>query len=175
MAVFEVVVQTESASQFFTNVYHVNDVDLDTAITTAGQIAAIQAQGLTDYCTITAYRVSTPALRDGVFATIPVSIPGSRASSGERMPLFNRFLVSFQAGHTYLNRKFLAGMVEGDQAGGQVLGTVRTSIFGLYVQPLLALGVLCNPNGVIYTAGSVGDQVAMRQLRRKKKRSSPVI
>jgi hypothetical protein len=169
------VIQQTWFNDFITNVYHVNELTIADAVGVGHQVALQHQKAITAWSRINAMRVSSPAPDDGVFATIPLNLVGTRPGTGEAMPPFNRIMVSFQVAYTYKCRKFITAMVEGDSSSGEVVASVLTDLQTNYINPLLALGSLCNPDGVLFTGGAAEKSVAMRQLRRKKKRVTPVI
>lgn len=175
MAVYNVLVQVLVGTTYISNRYLVNCTTFTEAIAAGDQIAPIHAAGLPETFRVTAVRVSTPAQHDGIFSTKSLNIQGGRGQAGQNLPYFNRFLVSFDPGITYKNRKFYPGVTEGDQIDSGVMPATITSINQLYVDPLLELGVLCNKFGVIYTQGTVEPLVCMRQLRRHKRKKKPII
>lgn len=175
MPVFKVDIQVLQGTTYLTNVYHVNVADIAAADASMDDIAAIHAAGLPNVFSVVSGRVSSPAPDDGVFFTRPYNIVGSRPFTENLLPLWNRFNVTFSVGPTYLCRKFYPGVTEGDQLDGIVLTATQAAIKTLYMDPLLVLGVCCNPDGLIFSSGAVKPTVAMRQLRRRKKRTTPVI
>lgn len=175
MPVYQIDIQKAGIGQYLTNMYHVQTADFTAASAAAIQIALIEAAALPTFWKVTAARVSTPAPNDGQFITYPLNYDGSRSSSGDAMPLFNRFLIAFSAGNTYQCRKFFPGICEGEQTSGFVTEAARDQMQTLYITPLLALGVVSNPHGVLLISGVCKNIVAMRQLRRRKKRKNPVI
>lgn len=175
MPIYKLDVQTRFYTNYFTNVYHINVPDLDAAETAMDNITSIHQPTVGPNYTIVAGRVSTPAAGDGVFITRPYTKVGTRSQAGQDMPLFNRFLVEFQVGNTYKCRKFIAGIQETDNIDGGIPSGSITYYMTNYALPIIALGVCCNEHGAVFTAASVKDSVAMRQLRRRKKRTTPVI
>jgi hypothetical protein len=175
MPVFQVDIQQKVANDFLTNIYHVSVATFTDAAAAAIQIATIHAAGLPTSFFVTAARASTPAAGDGAFITYPLNFQGGRGQAGQNLPLWNRFLVSFNPGFTFQNRKFYPGIMETDQVDGQVLPSSAAEINTMYVTPLINLGFLCSPSGSLYVSGVCKSLVAMRQLRRRKKRTTPVI
>ena len=175
MAVWEVVVQQSVSNVYLTNVYHVNEITFADARATALNIAQIHADALPTTFVVDAVRISNPEDDDGVFETIPLHLPGTREQTGQNLPLWNRFLPAFTVGPTFQLRKFLPGVTEGDQVDGTVVQSTLTDLQTNYIDPLVALGSVCNIYGTIVQSGVVKGAVAMRQLRRRKKRVTPVI
>lgn len=168
-------IQFTANNIFATNVFHADVVSLAAGETVMDSLADITADSLPGSMKVVSGRVSTLTPDDASFISKAYALDGTRSSEGNILPLWNRFNITFNVGPTYLCRKFLAGVTEGDQIDGFVVSSTIAQLQTLYIAPLIALGVLCSPDGNAFLSGSAKLNVAMRQLRRRKKRSTPVI
>jgi hypothetical protein len=176
MAIFQVDIQKNLYGVFITNMYNVNVATIEDAIGAGVSIANLEARLLPPDFKIDFYRVSTPAEGDDVFASVPVNIPGTRSTLGTQvMPYFNRFRVDMSQGFRRPLRKFLLLMLEGDQEAGNLTAAALEMVNIQYASPLVALGYVCGPTGVIITTAACKGPVGMRQLRRASKRKTPVL
>ena len=175
MPVFQVDIQQTFAAIYTSNVYHIEASDIAQAATRGLAVAQVHRALLPTVFTIDAIRVSSLPADDGIFSSTPVNMPGLRSTGTQVLPQWNRFMINFNVGYTFLNRKFFLGVLEGDQVDGVVVDATRTFIQDNYIAPLISLGYVCSKDGTLYIFGAVSPYVAMRQLRRRKRRPVPII
>lgn len=175
MPVFQADVQINYYEEYITNVYHVNVADIDAAMAAALDIIDIQRTLIVATVNFNAVRVSTPTPGDGVYLSLPINVPGTRPAGSPDMPPFNRFRVDMSVGPTRPLRKFLMVPQQDDCTGGGLTPTAQTYVTTNYITPLVALGVVCSPSGLIVSSAAVSQRVGMRQLKRASKRSIPTI
>jgi hypothetical protein len=161
---------------YWTNVYHVSAADLASALLAGANIVTLEK---TIHSTLTSFtklraQASAPAAPSGT--VVPLTGTGARATA-TYMPLFNVFRIDFSVGSGRPSRKFIRGpLAIGDNSNGNVLPATVTTITTSYINPLVGLGNVCDPQGQGLVSGAVFPTVGMRQLRRGSKRKvTPVL
>lgn len=173
--VYKVDIQTLHLGEYWTNVWHVNAAGLTEASDFGNDIAVIMAKLLPEYSAIV--QILTTDVPTGGFISRQVSILGTRAQGAGDGPLpnWNRYLLSLVPASGYHGKKFLGVVRESDTEAGKLNSTALTYIDTNVCQPLEALGCLCSPQGFSYLEVTVRQPVGMRQLRRARKRTTPVL
>ena len=114
----------------------------------------------------------------GMSPTIVVlSGTGGRATPTDVLPAYCTARVDFGKAVGRPCRKYLRiNLGESEQTNGIILAGVVTTITNNYINPLVAMNVVCDDNGDLIINGVVLTPVQMRQLRRGSKRKvGPVI
>jgi hypothetical protein len=177
MPIFQVDVEKQQGSEYWTNVYHVVAVDIGDATSQAGFIVLHEREIHSDNVGFVKYRVGTYPISDGDFSLVPLSGTGSRTHSGDQLALFNVARVDLRLPLGRPCRKYYrAPIYEGDQADGALTIAFR-GIVDTAVEAMIADGVnLCDPDGNLVTDAVTAVPVGMRQLRRgSRRRVTPVI
>lgn len=177
MPVLQVDVQTRIGEVYVSNVYHVMADDFNDAQTQGINICINQAAMMPNTWQIDYIRISTPTPGDKSFRTVPINQNGGRSGGGETMPLFCRWRIDMQVGDRRPLRKFLVGIMEGDQSGGQLTNAAIIFAQTSFINPMIGDPNLhlCAIDGTEVISMAVKTQVGMHQLRRASKRKTPVI
>jgi hypothetical protein len=176
MATFQIDIEKNWTTEYWTNVYHVAATDLDDAKDQAELIIAVEQDIHNTAFTITKYRVSPyPGPSEG--SIVAVNAPGE-GPSGDMLPLFNVIRVDFPAPVGRPSRKYYRnGLTEAEQANGELSDTARDGyqavVDGLTTNPDIHL---VDVDGQVLGVGNVFKAVGMRQLRRgSRRRTEPII
>lgn len=177
MPVWQIDVEKRLATEFFTNVYHVDQASQADAIDAANLI--VQQERLLHHVDIivTKYRIATyPGPSEGTIYA--VNLPCSGAS-GAYLPLFNVLRVDFAVGVGRPSRKYYRiAIAETSQENGEFTNAELTAYQGV-IDDLMAFGSsvgLVDVDSQPILSGNVFRQVGMRQLRRgSKRRLQPII
>lgn len=174
MAVYKLDIQKVNQGVYWTNVWHVNAASLTEAINVGESLAEIEAALLPEYVSID--KIVATTMPSGAFVSETVAIVGTRTqgSGDEPLPMFNRYQINLIPDAGYHGKKFLALLREPDQNNGNLTAGAITYITTNVLAPLGELPI-CSPSGTPYTTVAVGQRVAMRQLRRARKRTTPVL
>jgi hypothetical protein len=179
MPVFRVQVHyTFGANGKWSNVWHVSGADLLVsagAFESAGVPALLPL--LNNDCRLASLLVSSET--DDTFVSVPVDAAGTSGASGDLLPLFNSVKVLFGDGS--LGRpdyKFMKGLLT---EGGQIDGTIDATTLGVikglmetFVGDMNIEGVaLVSEDNDEYATVSVQSAVQMRQMHRKRKKTTP--
>lgn len=177
MAIFQIDVEKQMGTEYWTNVYHVVATDIDDA-TTQGQEIVLQEREIhSTGVGFVKYRVSTYPTSDGEFVIVALSGAGERTFSGGMLALFNVARTDLNIGRGRPCRKYYrAPIYEGDQEDGALTIAFR-GIVDEAVQAMIVGGAnLCDPEGDLVQSAITATAVGMRQLRRgSKRRLEPVI
>jgi hypothetical protein len=176
MALWQIDIQKQLGSEYWTNVYHVNVAGQAAAAAIAEVIAGIEQDVHLDIVTFTSYRVR-PYPPAGVPGTVyPLGYNGQNPS-GSYLPLWNTINVVFQAAQGRPSRKYLRiPVVEVAQENGVLTPTYLASFQDNYATPLEAIPELVDVDSEGFGAIRVLSTVGMRQLRRgSRRRVTPVI
>lgn len=176
MAIFQVDIEKQQGAEFWTNVYHVDTSDISAASAAAADIVDIEQTFHTTDVSFTKYRVSTYPVSDGSFIIVPIGESGGKTPGTSQLPLFCVARADISVGLGRPCRKYYRlPLYESDTEGQSITIATRGDVDdGLAA--MVALGVLCDPDGQEWVAGSTMIPIAMRQLRRGSKRSAaPVI
>ncbi len=176
MPVYQVDTQKINNGVYWTNVWHVIAATLSDAHIIARQIGLIEASELMTYMRVELIRTSEVG-PGGTFVSEQVTYNGGRVQSGtdNPMPAWNRYLIGLVPDSGFHGKKFLLWMLEGDQDNGSLVQSTQQRLVTNIAIPLDNLAALCSPKGVPYTSVNVISTVGMRQLRRHRKRTTPVI
>ena len=168
------VFMTLTGDRFWTNVFHVNAVDLDAAAAWAN-IVLVPVIALPMDGSFKVVKTLVNHLADDTFVTTPMNIPGG-ASGSPYLPLFNtvKMLIAV-AGHGRNDYKFLRGIIsEANQTNGQLdagLVSGMASAWDDLITDSSASGVdLVDDAGNLWLTSTCQQAVQMRQLHRKRKK-----
>jgi hypothetical protein len=176
MPVWQVDIQKQLGSEYWTNVYHVDVAGQAQAAAVAEQIAAIEQDIHLTIVTFVNYRVR-PYPSGGAPGTVyPLGYNGQNPS-GSYLPLWNTLNVVFQAATGRPSRKYLRiPIVEEAQSDGVLNPTYLASFQDNYAEPLQLIPELVDVDGQGFGAIRVLSAIGMRQLRRgSRRRVTPVI
>jgi hypothetical protein len=107
----------------------------------------------------------------------PINLFGQAAPPSEALPLFNVVRVDFMVAEGGRpSRKYLRlPLTELEQQNGFLTANMLLFVRDSYVIPVLAIGTYADVDGSPISGGSVFPRVGMRQLRRARKRKTPVL
>lgn len=179
MPVFRVQVNyTYLSVNKWSNVWHVSGADI------VGAADAFEDQGVPDLLAVldnTAVLASllVSSESDDTFVTRPINAAGTNTSSGDLLPLFNSAKILFTDGS--LGRpdyKYIKGLVnEGNQTNGiltsGIQGALKTVFDGLIADMDAASYPLVSEDNDQYVESNVQPRVQMRQMHRKRKKTTP--
>lgn len=177
--VAQIDVEKSYNGEFWTNRYLV-DIAPNAAGAPALISAIVAAERTCHYSAVffTKVRHRTLAVGDDDFSTTQIGYFGTRAIGTEALiPLFNVVRVDFSVGDGRPSRKYLRGCItETDFQGDVLTGTILSGIMPQYINGIVAIQNVVDPQGDDLVSGQVILQVAMRQLRRgTRRRSGPVL
>lgn len=178
MAVFRIQVNyTKGLTGKWSNVWHVNAADMVAAVASCviGMEDHLLAL-LSTACTLKSYLVSDPAT--SAFFTEDRNSVGLNGDTGTLLPLYNSVKVLFPAeafGRPDL--KYLKGLVG---ENGQTDGSLDSGLRALVDEEIEAMiddmaansTPLCSNDGANYNNAAVQIAVQMRQMHRKRKKTS---
>jgi hypothetical protein len=176
MAVWQVDIQKQLGTEYWTNVYHVNVPSQAAAVTEAQTIIYAERQLSMDNVTFVNYRVR-PFPAGGTPGTVyPIGQAGLSASA-DYLPLWNTVNVIFTVGQGRPSRKYLKLPIpEVAQSNGIISSTYLASWGTAYSAALEGMANLCDSQGNPFLDVGILVNVGMRQLRRGSKRKLlPVI
>jgi hypothetical protein len=165
---------TKTGDRFWTNVFHVNAVDLDAAAGWANTVL-VSAMTANLSASFTCVKTIVDHLADDSFVTTPLSQAGL-SSAGDELPLFNTIKVDIAvAGHGRNDGKFVRGWLnETVIEDGVITDSARTvyqAVFDDLIADSSASGVdLVDADGNLWLTASVRKAVQERQLHRRRKR-----
>lgn len=181
MALYQVDIEKQFNTEFWTNRYILNAPSLDAARESGILISISERAFHTNRAFFTTLRTRTLAENDGVFVNVPIGQAGLFASNTSYLPLFNVCRVDFAVPTGRPSRKFYRlpveeGMVNDEVFSTDILDAITTNLVSL-IGTLQAQGTpLVDPQGQEILAPTVYTKVAMRQLRRgSKRRARPVL
>lgn len=173
--------QLTGSDREWSNTYLYEADDLATAVAGAEAIAGVEVGFHLDNVTITRALASDTDPSTDFFATTTLNLIGTAGTGadGDWLPLFNTFRVDFNVtGGGRPSRKYYRGPVrESDNDAGFVDLTRKTAIQAsanaLLAAANAAGGLLVDPDGQTLINAVAFDKVAMRQLHRKRKKTTP--
>lgn len=159
-------------AEYWTNVYwHPGSVA--EALAAAADIVIAERNVTGTFVTFTKYRADDGIRDTEQFMTVTVNAPGLLAQAGEGYPLFAVARVDFTvSGGGRPSRKFLRGVLDESKANGLTVSADILAALNSYAAAVCAAGC-CDVDGQDFVSGAAFPQVAMRQLRRGSKKSSP--
>lgn len=184
MTIFKVDVQkVDSVNNFWTNVYLLEAASLDEAHSSAVvHIAGGEQDIHAAFITIDKVRTSTLVENDLVFRSQALNLPGTLATSGNALALFNVVRVELPVAAGRPSRKYYrCGLGGGNAAAGYkwdagVIVGIEDAIVAFKSALTTAGTPWVDPQGDIITTIVALEKVGMRQLRRGTKRpTTPVI
>ena len=162
----------------WSNVYHCDAASMLVAEAAWQSTGVPDLQPLLDStCSISTVLLSDPA--GPSFVTIPINVGGSKTTSGDLLPLYNTAKVLIPTpGFGRPDIKYLKGNVaEGDQTAGVLTTTATGEIdtrFTTLITDMAAAGAaLVSDTGEAYSNCSVQPAVQMRQMHRKRRKTTP--
>jgi hypothetical protein len=177
MPVFRIQVNyTQGLTGKWSNVWHVNAVDMGDAI--ASCVIGMEdhlLQLLSTTCLLKSYLISDPAT--DAFFTEDRNNAGLNGDTGSLLPLYNSVKVLFPP--TDFGRpdlKYFKGYVGENRQSAGVLDAgaitqVETEVEGMIDDMTANSTPLCSDDGSNYTAASVQPAVQMRQMHRKRRKT----
>lgn len=150
----------------WTNVYHFNVSDADTALSRGVAVGVLEM--LVSYEDVLVSKVSTYVAGDP--SQTRIATPGSvgvldGTGLGPVVPLFNTVRVVFTDGEGRSEMKYLRTMARADNMGNGVWdGEYVTLVQASYADAAVALEGFCGPNDQEVTDGLVIAAIQMRQL-----------
>ncbi len=176
MPLFQVDIEKQLGSEFWSNRWIVDVADLANAVALGEFIWEGEQAFHSTAVTFTRYRASSLQQGDGVFSIVPIGEQGARASGGTLLPLFNTLRADMPAETGRPSRKYWRGVLtEGDIDGSAVVSDF--GLFMLYFAGALdpaATNQIVDPQGQTLTGLIVHPFVQMRQLRRGRRRRQGV-
>jgi hypothetical protein len=165
---------TKTGDRFWTNVFHVNAVNVDAAAAWSVTFLASAMQSELNNA-FSIVKTVVDHLADNSFVSTPLALTG--AVSGDYLPLFNTVKVDISvAGHGRNDGKFVRGWLhEGIVTNGVIDSSVRTAFEGVFdtlIADSTADGVdLVDDAGNLWLTASVRQNVQERQLHRRRRRT----
>lgn len=178
MPVFQVDIEKQLGSEYWTNSYHLSSDDMAAAAAESETLFQAEKAIHLGAVLITKVRISDMVPDNETFIVITKNETGlSGGSSGTGLPLFCAVRVDFQAAAGRNGRKYLRGVLtEADQNDfGVINQTMLDFINTNYGDPVIVDANTCKPDGTMLVDWSTHNRVAMRQLRRGSKRTQPVL
>lgn len=159
--------------EYWVNVYLVNAASMADASTIAGQIALIERPLYTSATTITKAKTNDFSPSTDAFITTIVNLAGTRATTGEPVPLFCTSRVDFGvAGGGRPSRKYLRETIGENEMVSMNLTTALIARLQTYADAIVATSSVADPDNQAFLNGAPWPQVAMRQLRRGSKKGA---
>lgn len=177
MAVWKIDIEKQLGTEFWTNVYHVEQSG-QLAAASAGQLIANQEQNL-HHPAVTVTRMRVSLAGEGNEGTIyPLNLPGE-GNDGQYLPLFNVLRVDFGVASGRPSRKYYRLPVVETVVENGSFTTAYLSAIQVYLDALLAPVNqinLCDVDGQVIVSAAPFRPVGMRQLRRgSRRRTQPVL
>jgi hypothetical protein len=179
MAVFRIqIFYQRGLTEKWTNVYHADGsglLDIDAAVTD-NMITPLLSL-LDPSCSILKYLVSS--LTDDTFIERAVNEPGTHFGSGSLLPLFNSMKALFQpADFGRPDLKYYKGLIGEDNSGAGLVSGGQASdadtALTTMIADMTADGAsLCSENGSTWSNVSIQSAIQMRQMHRKRKKTTP--
>lgn len=177
MPVFKVDIEKQYGTEYWTNVYYVDEESLTLAHGVAAEIVNAEQEIHLVSVNFTKYRTSDMVPDTDQYITTPLNSPGERGFAGDPLPLFNVVRVELGVGIGRPSRKYLRGVLcEGDITFNTINGATLTEIDTDYCNALEAIEELVDRDGSPIVDCNAQPMVGMRQLRRGSRRSvTPVL
>lgn len=174
---WRVIIEKMLNGEYWVNTYWVEHADIQGAGAVAAQILQIERQVTLTPVTFTKYRVDDNVPDTDNYVTVPANVSGAFVGTLSTMlPLFNVAVVDFSVATGRPARKFLRGVLYEEGIAEMKLTTALvTHINTNYSTPMANLTGYINVDGQQIISGAVKLEPGMRQLRRKKRRTLPVI
>lgn len=174
---YTVDVQKAFGSESWTNVYHVDAIDLPTALAHGVAIANIEKTILWNGVAITAVRARPTGVKGAPSAFSAVNIVGTR-SILLPTPLQVCVRVDFDNSTSRPGRKYLHCASDGQDCNGILTwkSSLNTSVDANYSGPLMALGYLRDARGRTLQGIKMAAAISYHQMRRgSRRKAQPVI
>lgn len=155
----------------WTNRYHVDAADLESALDLGVSIANIEQAVYKDYV----FMSRVTAIEDQADPPPGGSrlLTGSGDVTGDatlRLPTFNTVRITFSDGNGRPSQKYLRlPLEEGDIQNGTITTALNNALTTNYVGPLLSLSGLVSNSGDPFTEGDVIPAIQMRQTSWKRR------
>jgi hypothetical protein len=178
MPLYQLDIQKEIGTYFYTNVYHLEGSSIAGLDAVVGGIVAAERQICTPSVNFISTRVKEAGTAYGFASIRPLTGTGAYAtSSAQDLPLYNTVRVDMAPGIGPLNRKYLRTGLREDMVYGTVLEPAYiTAVQTLYVNTLANASELRTIRGENVVGFTLKTLVQMRQMRRGSKRKLlPVI
>jgi hypothetical protein len=153
------------ALQPWSNVYHLNDSSMASALLHAPVIVDLEKTLYPDNVRIFRYSISDPAVPNtGTSKTISESGNRSTGTVATQLPLFNCVLAKLIVTSGRPSPKYLRVVLDESEVDtGAVVGTLITAIETNFTTPLVNLGYVTDESGNLITDALVMSKIQMRQ------------
>jgi len=177
MALYQVDIEKQLDTEFWTNVYHVDVTDLSNAIGAGTTLVNIERTIHLDAVTFTKFRVRPYPSSGNTGTIVPVGELGQNTGQGAYIPLWNTLNVVFGVATGRPSRKYLKLPIpEASQTNGTFIQAFLDDWQEQYADAMQALDFLVDVDGQNILTVRVQPKVGMRQLRRgSKRRLQPII
>lgn len=175
MSLYQVDIEKLREGEYWTNVYHTVQPDLESA-RTAG-LTFVDAERSVHHISVLFTRMRVSDTTSDFFDTEPINQYGLGNPPGDPLPLFNVVRVDFGVNaHRSLRKYLRLPLMESQQHNGIIENDALVAIAANYGAPLETGGQLASPAGNGVTSVVVNPAVGMRQLRRgSKRKKTPVL
>lgn len=176
MAVWQIDIQKQLGTEYWTNVYHCNVASQAAAKVVAEALIEAERRISLNVVSFVNYRVR-PYPAGGIPGTVyPIGTVGY-GPAGAYLPLWNTVNVIFTVSQGRPSRKYLkAPLLEVAQENGLLVEPYLTVFKDEYATVLEGIAELCDSQGNPFLDVGIVPNVGMRQLRRgSKRRVIPVI
>lgn len=183
MALYQVDIEKQLGSEYWTNRYFVNSPTLAEADLAGMQIQNRERLFHRTAVTFTKRRVSDTVPNTSNFIVTPVFQPGELAKNGAFLPLFNVLRVDFSVvgsgrpSRKYYRMPLCAGDITSDfNIDSGITSAVQAHLVSLIATMDLDYSPIVDPDLQPWVAPAVYLAVAMRQLRRgTRRRTEPIL
>jgi len=180
MVLFQVDIQKQQGTEYWTNRYIIDETDLTAAATKADLIPGFEQLFHTTNVTLESYRVRPLAPGGDMYIIVPLGANGLYAGGdlSSQLPLFNCVRVDLAVTFGRPSRKYYrSGLTEAMVVGSSLDATYRTVVIDAMddMRAALAPSFVDVDNQAIVNS-QVYVPVQMRQLRRgSRRRTEPII
>ena len=177
MAVFRIQVNyRRGLTGKWSNVWHVNAADLDTAAAAfTDQMAPDLLPALNNGCVLVSGLISAEG--SNAFRTIPINTNGTSSFTGDSLPLFNSMKVLFSDGsdgrpdYKYIKGLITEALAQTDGVIGDTDAAAFEALFDSLISDMDTAGApLVSLDNDPYASSSVQREIQMRQMHRKRKK-----
>ena len=168
----------KSGTEKWSNVYHADGADLSVVAAAFDEALKLPLRGLA-HITVLLEKVLFSSLTDDTFLEVPINSAGVNGDTDDLMPLFNCAKVLFTTdGFGRPDYKYLKGTLTDDaNESGFIASSVIAAIVGAFDTAISDMSInsapLCSENGDLWTATSVQSKIQMRQMHRRRRRTTP--
>lgn len=175
MPVYRITVEKFLAAQneYWTNVYHVNANAGEDTTPITNAIVAAERTILCAPAIITKASITLPGAGSGSVLGANVYNQEGTNVAPNPFPLFVTARVDFTVASSRPSRKYLRYVLDEGSAGITGITSGMLSALNTYAAAIVAVAGICDVDGQPLVSGSAKNALAMRQLRRGSKKSSP--